>query len=776
MVLAMRWLLLAALLVGGAGCIQRAPSQRLETSTPVAVAYVLDVDHGATVRDVPARLKEAVARELALRNLLAEEVDFEAIKGPFSQLRSTSRRFDYLRAHTEAPLVLLVETKPSFFSQLGGRYRWTVLARVTGQPRREGSTPASADLSEAVVLVFDHEREPHAVSQAAARIAERTGIVLDELLVDPGTRGQTLPVSAPSAGKGGRPDQQGPFRPGKGAIYFVMVDRFANGDRTNDEDADPSDPGAFHGGDLRGLLQRLDHLQALGVETVWLSPVFRMRTEKFFGHGAFHGYWVEDLTALEPRFGDEALLAELSDALRQRGMKLLLDMVLNHVGPDAALVTERPHWFHNKGALEKWDDEEQLVSHDVHGLPDLAYDHPEVYRHLLDASLKWIRLARPHGFRLDAVKHMSLDFWRRYNADIRAHAGEDFLLLGEMLDGDPSVLARTQREGAFSALFDFPLHFAVNDVFCREQSPLRLASVMTADRLYDDASTLVPLVDNHDLPRLMATCEGSLQKAQAALLFILTARGTPSFIWGTEEGMDGKDEPHNRASATFEDHPLRAFISRVMAARAAHPALHEGVPLLLEVGQDRLVYLRVTPTHASVHAVHRGKGPLTVQLPAALLGQSWQDVADGQQRPQQRLQVQPGQARVFVGRNSLDLRELHQRALAEWKGQGAPREVRLRVRGASVAEGETLLLTGSGTELGGWNPERAPAAGADAKIALTLPSGSAYEFKLVIRRRGGEHIWEEGPNRTLFVTPGDDPLVLELDFRTARPALAEAAP
>ena len=76
------------------------------------------------------------------------------------------------------------------------------------------------------------------------------------------------------------------------AIYFVMVDRFANGDPTNDANANPSDPVAFHGGDLQGLLEKLDYIQALGFDSLWLSPIAQMRTEPFFGNGAFHGYWV----------------------------------------------------------------------------------------------------------------------------------------------------------------------------------------------------------------------------------------------------------------------------------------------------------------------------------------------------------------------------------------------------------------------------------------------------------------------------------------------------
>ena len=118
-------------------------------------------------------------------------------------------------------------------------------------------------------------------------------------------------------------------------LYFVLVDRFSNGNPSNDVAIDLNDPQAFHGGDLEGVQNKLPYIQSLGADAIWLSPVFHMRTEKFGGHGAFHGYWVQNLDAIEPAFGGEKALTHLADKSQEKGIHLIMDMVYNHVSFDS---------------------------------------------------------------------------------------------------------------------------------------------------------------------------------------------------------------------------------------------------------------------------------------------------------------------------------------------------------------------------------------------------------------------------------------------------------
>lgn len=741
------------LLLATAGCLTRPPPPvRLETRTPVAVAYVLDADvrQGTGVQDAPPELKAQVAEVLDARNLEARAVPFEQYADLFRRARDSRSRFQYVASLApDAPLVLLVEARASFFAQISGRFRWDVFTQLTaGRGTSAMGEPLNARQELDAVLPFDHAREKEAVALVADDIAKQAGELFDSFLA-------TLP--APEAAPQ-KPVEQGSaamWTPPPGdAIYFVMVDRFANGDPSNDGTVDPTDPQAFHGGDLQGLMDNLDALHALGVRTVWLSPVFQMRTEKFYGYGAFHGYWVEDLNRVEPRFGDEALLVRLSDELRRRGMRLVLDMVLNHVGPETRLVREKPEWFHHQGPIENWDDPEQLVRGDVHGLPDLAVEKEEVYAHLLAASKRWVDVLKPAGFRLDAVKHVPLSFWARYNEALRQHAGQDFLLLGELLDGDPSLVARTQAEGRFGAMFDFPLGFALVDVFCRDRSPAHLGAVLFNDRLYPNPASLVTLVDNHDLPRVLSECGGDVERVKRALAVQLTARGVPSLTYGTEEGLEGKKEPENRADMRFTPaHPLRAWISRLLELRRRSDALLYGESLVLAAREDFFAYARVVPGEAVVVAVNGGTAPAAVEGLADVFGTKVELTDALTAEPMDALSVPPGGVLLARLRSQVldGFRPLMEEARGRWRGQGETRTVEIAVDDPSVR------LVGSGPELGAWKPERSLRPGPRG-FQLTLPVGGVFEYKLVREAGPGKFAWEEGANRTLFVTAGTESL------------------
>jgi len=546
-------------------------------------------------------------------------------------------------------------------------------------------------------------------------------------------------------------------------IYFVMVDRFANGNPANDGEIALDDPQAFHGGDILGVLEHLDYLQALGVRTVWLSPVFDARTDKFFEWGAFHGYWVEDFEAIEPRFGTIEDLRRLADELHARDMRLLLDVVYNHVAMDAALLREEPSWFHPACDIVDWNDPSQLTECRVHGLPDLDQESEEVYQYLLRTSLHWIDTVHPDGFRIDAVRHMRRGFLARLSQDIHAHAGDGFQLLGEDFQGDALSLSQTFRDGGFSAMFDFPLHYALLDVYCSQRPVGRIAATLSADREYDDAGRLVPFLDNHDLPRVSSLCIDDPEAVHQALLFLLTTRGTPSLTYGTEVGLEGIEEPLNRADMRFEDgHPITEEIRRLTTLRRAHPALQRGQVRLLALQDEFMAYARVVDHQAIVILINRGTTPLQWTLPLELADAAGvEDLLTGTAMAGRVLSAPPRSTRLFALTGSFA-------DLASSETLPAERVVRVELRGVEPHVDGELRLVGNGPVLGNWNPT----AGAGPMtpmddgytLELTYRVGDVMEFK-VVRLRPDENMdWQPGENRYLLVPPGEGAVEVDLTW------------
>ncbi len=343
------------------------------------------------------------------------------------------------------------------------------------------------------------------------------------------------------------------------------------------------------------------------------------------------------------------------------------------------------------------------------------------------------------------MKHVPLPFWTKWNAELKAAAPANFMLLGELLDGDPALVAQAWSSGGFTSMFDFPLGFAMGDVFCRGDSPAKLAAVLTNDRRYPDASKLVTLLDNHDLPRIMSVCGGDVDKVRAALAFMLTTRGVPSIIWGTEVGMEGPKEPDNRKSMTFTSHPLKGELAFWLDARKKNPALSDGVPVVLSATTEGVVLGRITGSQLAVIVVGRdGVRPSFSAGP-------WADASKelvpplGWTRPSIGVfvsAVKPGAYGALLAANE-----------PQWRTGAKKRSI--------TFEGPAgAFLVGSGPEFGDWNPAKA----LKLPVTVELPLGGAFEIK-AIRREGEKTIWDSKANETLFVDEaGKGPVVLKPSF------------
>jgi hypothetical protein len=431
-------------------------------------------------------------------------------------------------------------------------------------------------------------------------------------------------------------------------------------------------------------------------------------------------------------------------------MSLVMDMVLNHVGYDTKLVTEHPDWFHGKGTITDWNDPVQLTTYDVHGLPDLDQQKPEVYNYLLSASAHWIEDLAPIGFRLDAVKHVGSDFWGRFTRDIRAQSDAPLAMIGELYNGDPAAIAKGFVSDGFSHLFDFPLYFAMNEVFCQGQDVGRLASILSLDRLYPDPSRLITFADNHDLPRVWSACGEKSARVEALLTFMLSARGIPSVNYGTEVSLAGEGEPQNRSDMRFSDSaPLATLIQTLLQVRRAHPLFQHARDLPYLVDKEHYAYLRVGAKESALVALNMGTELWTVSHPAFAQG-GVSDAISGESVGTAGLEIAPGTTRVFL------LAATESPAYQALVQQSQAPAALQRVVVLAQADASDLRLVGGGPELGNWNPDLAPRGKAlkdgRFRFELMLPLHTTGAFKLV-RVEAGRPEWEERGNR--FLTASD---------------------
>lgn len=731
--------LAVTLLVGLAGCIKSQPVQRLSSPRPMAVAIVHD--HGSSLGNVPEALATQIQGTLDARNLVMTTVPRGRYEEAFMRKRATRDRLQTLGGLVgDAPLSMLVETRAEYYSQLNGRYRWTVYVKFSLAKAGDPGPPVVSSFSLPVMLSFDHQREEDALAFAAGPVARKLGQELDDFLA--GLDLKTVASSAPTT-------KSATTIPNLDSIYFVMVDRFRNGNAENDGKTDLEDPQAFHGGDLAGLIEKLDYIQGMGFRTLWLSPLFSMRTEKLDEHGAFHGYWTEDLREVEARFGTAEDLQRLKKELEARDMRLVMDMVLNHVGYDTKFVTEHPDWFHDKGDIQNWEDPVQLTTYDVHGLPDLAQENPEVYEFLLSASAQWIEDLQLIGFRLDAVKHVGGEFWDQYLRDIRKQTSAPFAMIGELYNGNPSAIAAGFHDAGFSHLFDFPLYFAMNEVFCKGEHAGRLASILSLDRLYPDSTRLITFADNHDLPRVWSACGEDTKRVETLLTFMLTARGIPSVNYGTEVPLAGEDDPANRKDMQFSDsNSLGALITTFLELRRKHEVFREGRDLPVAVDKEHFAYLRVGKKETALIALNLSAEAWTLSH-ALSESDSAIDARSGETLPLGALQVPAGSARVvlFPASKSAAYQELVRETAL---GQSMQSMVVI-----AEADAQELRLVGGGPELGDWDPSKAPRGTRQEdgrfRFEIQLPARSTGAFKLV-RVADGRDEWEKRGNRYLTAT------------------------
>lgn len=408
-------------------------------------------------------------------------------------------------------------------------------------------------------------------------------------------------------------------------MYFPLTDRFEDGDPTNNEGVDLNNPLAFHGGDLSGLRKRLPYIAETGGTTLWLSPIQDNTNLGVIGDyksAGYHGYWITDHEKVEEHQGTLEDVKEVVQEAKEQGMKVVADVVLNHVAPDHPWTRDpsKKDWFHTFGGIQDYNNQWQVEQGDLGGLPDLNQENPAVYEYLLNNTAGWVKELDLDGVRLDAVKHVSKDFWKRFVPDLRERAGKpDLFVLGEVLHGDVGYVADYQRNG-IDYVFDIPMYYSMRDVFGNDSSCKELARRFGEDSKYADATKLVTLLDNHDFPRFMTTAQGSeaerVQRLELALTCLMSMRGTPSLYYGTETAMEGGGDPDNRRMMDFNRHPeVRQHVEKLAEIRNRNEALRRGEQKEMWVDDQVYAFSRRMPDSEAITVLNNGKEGVQRSIP-----------------------------------------------------------------------------------------------------------------------------------------------------------------
>jgi glycosidase len=450
-------------------------------------------------------------------------------------------------------------------------------------------------------------------------------------------------------------------------LYFVVLDRFADGDKGNNNGVDRAAKGTFHGGDLAGLRQQLDELADLGVTALWITPVVEnipgFVTGAGFPDWGYHGYWADDFYAMDRRFGTEEELKGLVDDAHARGIEVLLDVVYNHAGYDSRYTKDARYkgWLRTEGLGTCGQDD---ITSCVSGLPDFKTEMPEVRDYLLKAQIDRAKRAGVDGFRLDTVKHVTHEFWQEHRRRVNAELGEDFFLIGEVWGGDAQSLDPWFAGDEMDAGFDFSFQGNTLAWVQGRGRTVAFDRYLKSREKVRAGYLLSPYLSSHDVPGALFQLGGDRALFRLAAILQLTAQGVPQIYYGEEVGRPGGDWPDNRSDMPWgdrkiqpgagepRDEALRADYKKLIAVRRAHKALSRGLHTSLSSDGDLLVFLRHDEASgdAVVVAVNRGTEPAkaSFEAPAAWGNAPVRDEWKGEDLPRTGNRIEVNRIEITV--------------------------------------------------------------------------------------------------------------------------------
>lgn len=447
-------------------------------------------------------------------------------------------------------------------------------------------------------------------------------------------------------------------------LYLITPDRFANGDPANDavagmrEKPNRALPGGRHGGDLAGIRQHLDYIADLGFTAVWLNPVLENDMPDY----SYHGYAATDFYKVDARFGTNEEYRALVQTCKARGIKSIMDMIVNHCGLEHWWMKDlpAPDWI-NQWPQYTETNHRKTLRQDPHAaeidkkifedgwfvptMPDLNQRNPFLATYLTQNSIWWVEYAGLAGIRMDTYPYPDEDYMTEWSRAIMAEY-PNFNIVGEEWYENPAIVSFWQRgkinpngyTSDMKSLMDFPVQATLTRALNGKETWgtgwINLYELIGMDFLYPDPSELVTFPDNHDMSRFYTQVNEDFDLFKLGLAYILTGRGIPQLYYGTEvlmtnpgttdHGIIRSDFPggwagdkanaFTGAGLTDQQKAAKTFVQKLLQWRKNAPAVQSG-KLTHFIPKDGVyVYFRHNDQQKVMVVLNKNAQPYTLQL------------------------------------------------------------------------------------------------------------------------------------------------------------------